>query len=330
MKKTTRRYFSSVLALAMALSTILGLSMYVKAAELPFPSNPISGNVLSVTDEYTGSLPFTWANTYGDAWSSDYMNFDYNYAQGEKFLVSFTLNNADLFQQVAVQCSANNWDWAGAAKIYRSGGIPTGMRFAGIIEATNDIPAYDPQVDPYPPYLTFKIQLDNWTLTPADIPDYSVVDVGIEDFKVTPFTSDPATEITGNPIEPGLNNLYSGTVYAGPNQNIPNTWSAYLHIDAEYVENDEFFVFYKVAGGGDFKQVSVRSDANDWISNPTTSVWGNDGIPDGQVAGGLYSATKTGSVHSISLDFDNPLTPVEDIARIIPIDVQEFIIVQNP
>ncbi len=330
MKKITKNILTSALALVMVLSAVLSFSVSTKAANLPFPTTPISWNVLSVEDEYTGSLPFTWANTYGDAWSSDYMNYDYSYAQGEKFLVSFTLNNADLFQQVAVQSSVNDWDWVGAAKIYMSGGIASGTKFAGIIEATHDIPGYDPEVDPYPPYMTLKIQLDNWILGSEDIPDYASVDIEIADFKVTPFTSNPATEITGNPMAPGLENLYSGTVYAGPDAERPDTWSAYLHIDTNYVENDEFFVFYKIAGASDFKQVSVQSDVNDWIGNPTTSVWGNDGIPDGQVGGGIYSASKMGSVHSIRLDFDNPLPSFENTTGILPIDVQEFIIVQNP
>jgi hypothetical protein len=245
-------------------------------------------------------------------------------------LVSFTLNNADIFQQVAVQSSSNNWDWVGAAKIYRSGGIAQGTRFAGIIEATTDIPGYDPEVDPYPPYLTFKIQLENWTLDAAEIPNYPVVDVSIDDFKVTPFRSDPATIINGNPMPVGLNNLYSGTVYAGYDSELPNTLSAFMTIDADYVEEDEFFVFYKVGGVDNFRQVSVRSDVNEWIANPTTSVWVNEGIQDGQVGGGLYSATKIGSDHTIRLDFDNPITEPENITDYVPVEIQELIIVQNP
>lgn len=131
MKKEVKKFLAKVVTAAMLLSTVVGIGTTpeksAKAAELSSYLNMEFG--IKYTGQTTAEV-----NSTGDAWNIQYFNVaDSAYASGDVFYVSCKISGASNFKQVAVQSSANNWDWNSAPKKWTNSGTANNTVVAGKI-----------------------------------------------------------------------------------------------------------------------------------------------------------------------------------------------------
>ncbi|MDR1700000.1 MAG: hypothetical protein LBR68_02310 [Lachnoclostridium sp.] len=336
MKKSVKKYLASTLALVMVLATVFSFAVNVKAASEFWPDAPVSGTILNVSDDYSGILDFTYVSeSWGTSLQSDYLNYDYAYQAGQKFNVSFTVYGASDFQQAAVQFSGDNWGWQQSSAKYVTGGIQDGYEYEGILEANHDIPEYDPEVDPYPPYLTFKIQFDQ--ISDVNLwPFYEAgAQIEINNFTVTPVVGigDPIPYPDDQILE--LDTNYYGTFYAeneGTEEAPAATWGAFANVNTNVEVGDKLNVTYKIVAGGDtesFQQIALQSPIDNWAF---AGQWYQDGIVPPQ----LISKTFTVSAANVAptlikiVHLDNAIAPFAGTADTALVAFEDLVITKVP
>ncbi len=304
MKKSAKRYLANFLAVVMVLTSVFSLSLFAAndaSAATLIPEHKF----LNFFEEYEGPVESVY-DANANANFIEYFNIDQElqtvppFEAGNLYMVTFTIDGADNFQQLAVQSNVNGWDWALAPKLWMEGGITSGTVFSGIIEAT----ANTVYTDEVPETFAFKYHLDNEVFPAA-----ANAVITFSNMKIIPVSSsvagivDPALKYVD--FDTSYAEAFTATVDSG---NPDVFYVEYFNVtDSPVVAGEEYVILAKFSGVSAFKQVAIQSSINEWDWAGAAKKWDDNGVQDGSVIGGLFTATADADNIAFKIQLDNPV-----------------------
>lgn len=312
MKKRVTRLFAKVLTFAMIMSTAAGIGFApeksAKAADLSSFLNVEYGI------KYTGQRNAE-KNDAGNAWNIQYFNVaDSAFETGDVFYVSCKVSGASNFKQVAIQSSANNWDWNSAPKKWTESGTANNTVVAGKITATQD-----------GTNLSFKMQFDNVVDADAAADEESITLTDLYIMKVSEG-SQTAAEIPENK-QLTLGTKYTGTVAAAANEGVYE--AQYFNVsDSSYSAGDTYVISYTLGGATQFKQVATQANLNGWSWDDAKKVWAGSGLAAAQDVTGDFVASSSGSGVSFKVRLDTLVDDTADLGDSMNLTLTDLVVVK--
>lgn len=312
MKKEVKKFLAKVVTAAMLLSTVVGIGTTpeksAKAAELSSYLNMEFG--IKYTGQTTAEV-----NSTGDAWNIQYFNVaDSAYASGDVFYVSCKISGASNFKQVAVQSSANNWDWNSAPKKWTNSGTANNTVVAGKITATQA-----------GTNLSFKMQFDNVVDEAAVTDQQSITLTDLYIMKVSQ-ASQTSTAIPESK-QLTLGTKYTGTVAAAANEGVYE--AQYFNVsDSSYSAGDTYIISYTLGGATEFKQVATQANLNGWSWDDATKVWASDGLATAQDVVGDFVASSAGNGVSFKVRLDTLVDDTTELGDSIDLTLTDLVVVK--
>ncbi|MCH5253059.1 MAG: hypothetical protein J1F22_08840 [Lachnospiraceae bacterium] len=312
MKTPVRRHLAKIVVFAMMLSTAVGFTPAKKAAAADL------SQYLNVEYgiKYSGETIAT-VNEDETAWSVEYFNVvDSSFKEGDEFYISCgissTKNNTLDFKQIAIQSSANNWDWNAAPKKWSEGGFEGTTVVAGKITATTD-----------GDNLAFKMQFDNETKAQRDEIDITLTDLYI--MKIGNIYEE-ASELPED-LQVDLETPYDGTVTANLNEGAYE--AQYFNVnDSSYSAGDTYIISYTLDKAIDFRQAVIQSNLNNWDWATSPKVWSGNGLAEGQTVIGDFTAAESGDGISFKIRVDSPLDEEAELPESIELALKDLIVVK--
>lgn len=287
MKKGIKKFLAGAAA-AMLLTTVAGVGVTpqkeARAAELSSYLNMEYGI------KYTGQAVAA-SNAAGDTWSIEYFNVaDSAYQTGDVFYVSCKVSGASNFKQIALQSSANNWNWDAAPKKWTENGTADNTVVAGKIAATQS-----------GDNLSFKMQLDNVVDAAASSTEQNITLTDLYIMKVSEGSQTSTAIPESKQLD--LGTKYSGTVAAGANEGVYE--AQYFNVnDSSYSAGDTYIISYTLGGATGFKQVSTQANLNGWSWEDAKKVWSGNGLAASQDVTGDFVASSSGNGISFKVRLD--------------------------
>lgn len=312
MKKQVKRFLAKVVTAAMLLSTVASIGVTpeksVKAAELSSYLNMEFG--IKYTGQTTAEV-----NSTGDAWNIQYFNVtDSAYESGDVFYVSCKISGASNFKQIAIQSSANNWDWSSAPKKWTNSGTADNTVVAGKIKATQD-----------GTNLSLKMQFDNVVDEDESADQQSITLTDLYIMKVSQG-SQTSTAIPESK-QLALGTKYTGTVAATANEGVYE--AQYFNVsDSSYSAGDTYIISYTLGGATGFKQVATQANLNGWSWDDATKVWASDGLATAQDVAGDFVASSAGNGVSFKVRLDTLVDDTTELEDSINLTLTDLVVVK--
>lgn len=312
MKKGVKRLLAKVVTFAMIVSTAAGIGFApeksAKAADLSSYLNMEFGI------KYTGETNAV-KNDAGDAWDIQYFNVaDSAYESGDVFYVSCKVSGASNFKQVAIQSSANNWDWSAAPKKWSESGTANDTVVAGKITATQA-----------GTNLSFKMQFDNVVDADEATDQQSITLTDLYIMKVSEGSQTSTAIPESKQIS--LGTKYTGTVAATANEGVYE--AQYFNVnDSSYSTGDTYIISYTLGGATGFKQVATQSNLNGWSWDGAKKVWAGSGLATAQDVTGDFVASSSGNGVSFKVRLDTLVDSTENLGDSINLTLTDLVVVK--
>ena len=264
--------------------------------------------------KYTGQATAE-ANSTEDAWNIQYFNVaDSAYASGDVFYVSCKVSGASNFKQVAIQSSANNWDWSSAPKKWTDAGTADNTVIAGKITATQA-----------GTNLSLKMQFDNVVDDTATSTTQSITLTDLYIMKVSEASQTSTALPESKQIS--LGTKYTGTVAADSNSGVYEV--QYFNVsDSSYSAGDTDIISYTLGGATGFKQVATQSNLNGWSWDDAKKVWAGSGLATSQDVTGDFVASSSGNGISFKVRLDTLVDSTEELGDSINITLTDLVVVK--
>lgn len=249
-----------------------------------------ANKALNLGTKYTASIS---AVKNEDVYEAQYFTVnDASYSAGDTYIISYSINGAGDFRQVATQSSLTNYSWADSKKVWAGDGLPNGQDVSGSFTtaaAGNGI--------------SFKVRLDS-PLETATLGNS--VDITLNDLVVVKVANDDSTAIPSS-MELTKGRKYSGALNA-EKDTTTGSWNVqYFNVNTPIDENSQFKISFKISGADTFKQLAVQTNVNGWSWDKAPKVWKNDGIADDTTFSAIIKATQDCEKISFKLWLDSPV-----------------------
>lgn len=249
-----------------------------------------ANKALNLGTKYTASIS---AVKNEDVYEAQYFTVnDASYSAGDTYIISYSINGAGDFRQVATQSSLTNYSWANSKKVWAGDGLPNGQDVSGSFTtaaAGNGI--------------SFKVRLDS-PLETATLGNS--VDITLNDLVVVKVANDDSTAIPSS-MELTKGRKYYGTKNA-EKDTTTGSWNVqYFNVNTPIDENSQFKISFKISGADSFKQLAVQTNVNGWSWDNAPKVWKSDGIADDTTFSAIIKATQDCEKISFKLWLDSPV-----------------------
>ena len=258
-----------------------------------------ANKALNLGTKYTASIS---AVKNEDVYEAQYFTVnDASYSAGDTYIISYSINGAGDFRQVATQSSLTNYSWADSKKVWAGDGLPNGQDVSGSFTtaaAGNGI--------------SFKVRLDSplETATPGNS-----VDITLNDLVVVKVANDESTAIPSS-MELTKGRKYSGALNA-EKDTTTGSWNVqYFNVNTPIDENSQFKISFKISGADSFKQLAVQTNVNGWSWDDAPKMWKSDGIADDTTFSAIIKATQDCEKISFKLWLDSPVDESFDTASV--------------
>lgn len=246
---------------------------------------------LDLGTKYTGTVA---AKVNADGvYEAQYFNVnDSSYSAGDTYLISYILEGADGFNQVATQSNLNGWSWSDAKRVWAEEGL------TGEQDVTGDFVTSTAGNG-----ISFKVRLDSQVDPEEELGES--IDITLTDLVVVKVANDDSIAI------PNDMKLTKGRSYSGEMDAVKKdgSWNVqYFNVkDSAFATDDQVKISFKISGAKKFKQLVVQSSLNNWSWDDAPKIWRNDGIDDNTTFSAIIDATQDDDNISFKLWLDNPV-----------------------
>ncbi|MCH5266256.1 MAG: endo-1,4-beta-xylanase [Lachnospiraceae bacterium] len=248
---------------------------------------------LNLGTKYEGAV--SAVNDGNDVYEAQYFNVnDSSYSKGDTYIISYSIEGASDFRQVATQSNLNAWSWGDSKKVWSGAGIKDGQDMTGDFIAGNA-----------GGNISFKIRLDSPTDT-ASLSGTST-EITLKDLMVVKVANSDALSLPDS-MELTKGRLYSGSINAVKADN-SNVWNVqYFNVSNSAIKKDEQFkISFKISGIKDFKQLAVQTNVNGWDWDSAPKKWNGEGLDDDTTISAIITATEDCDNIAFKLWLDNPV-----------------------
>ena len=248
---------------------------------------------LNLGTKYEGTV--SAVNDGNDVYEAQYFNVnDSSYSKGDTYIISYSIEGASDFRQVATQSNLNAWSWGDSKKVWSGAGIKDGQDMTGDFIAGNA-----------GGNISFKIRLDSPTDT-ASLSGTST-EITLKDLMVVKVANSDALSLPDS-MELTKGRLYSGSINAVKADN-SNVWNVqYFNVSNSAIKKDEQFkISFKISGIKDFKQLAVQTNVNGWDWDSAPKKWNGEGLDDSTTINTIITATEDCDNIAFKLWLDNPV-----------------------
>ncbi|MCH5253057.1 MAG: hypothetical protein J1F22_08830 [Lachnospiraceae bacterium] len=287
MKLFRKKHLAKSIIFAMLLLTVAECTPIKKAAAADL--SPYLNMDFGI--KYSGETIAT-ANEEETVWNIEYFNVaDSSFKEGDEFYISCEISGAWHFKQIAIQSSANNWNWNTSPKKWSNDGFADTAIVAGKVTATQNGDK-----------LSFKMRFDNAIGVPREEVSITLTDLYI--MKIG-NKYDIARELPED-MQLKLGTSYDGTVTATYNNGIYETKLFNVN-DSAYSAGDTYIISCSLSGASNFKQGAIQSNLNDWNWSTSPKAWAGNGLAEGQSVTGGFTSEEPGNSISFKVRMDIPI-----------------------